>query len=348
MRYMKSLSMVILASWLPAISTECLHLDPSYSLPLEYNHSDSLGSEFRHLCVTFLSTPSDEKKANITKETLLINTKRLDCDWVILFYSITSETMRQELCNGARASTLQQFHMDRVLCCDEASYTRDPTAYISAHIQNRTQLEMLGYNLSAQQRVVKPIMYVDILYYLIHMHSYRRVLLMDSDIDFQHFDFNRGMLLWTTASTPSPLLVQPVMDGSSKIWTSRWRYWRDRNKVDTPSYLYPFVEQGSPFFDASFFKWFVLTVIRGNTLPYHMYTQSDFGYDGIWCNAAYYFGTNYLGYGNHFTSCAVLIASGPSVHRDTRTLGKNDLFRGMSGIVVDYYRKCYAAWYRPF
>ena len=345
---MSKLTVIILVSWLIRAFTECLHLDPSYSLPMEYNHSDARGSEFRHLCVTFLSTPSDENKMNITKKTLFTNTRRLDCDWVILFYSITSPSLKHELCEGASASTLQHFHMDRVLCCDEASYVRNPAAYISAHIQNKTELEILGYNLSAQQRVVKPIMYVDVLYYLIHMHSYRRVLLMDSDIDFKHFDFKHGMFLWTTASTPSPLLVQPVMDGSSKIRTSRWNYWKNHKKIEKPSYLYPFIEQGSPFFDAGFFKWFVLTVIRGNTLPYHMFTQSDFGYDSIWCNAAYFFGTNYLEYHGYSTPCAVLIASGPSVHRDTRTLGKNDYFRGMSGIMIEYYRKCYATWYRPF
>ena len=330
------------------VSSECLHLDPAYSLPASYEHVDPPGTEFRNLCVTFLSTPSDEKKANITRETLFINTQHLDCDWLILFYSVTSITMKDELCQGARISSMQKFHMDRVLCCDEASYIRNSSAYISNHIQNITELQSLGYDISAQQRVVKPIMYIDILYYLVHMHSYRRVLLMDSDIDFQNFDFKKGMFLWKNASTPSPLLVQPVMDGVSKIKTSRWNFWRIHKKLDKPSYLYPFVEQGSPFFDARFFKWFMLTVIRGNTLPYHMAIQSDYGYDSIWCNAAHYFGSKYLGYSNYSTSCAVLIASGPSIHRDTRTLGKNDVFRGMSRVVVDYYRKCYGEWYRPF
>ena len=155
-------------------------------------------------------------------------------------------------------------------------------------------------------------------------------------------------MLWMNASSPPPLLVQPVMDGASKIHTSRWNYWRIHKKLDKPSYLYPFVEQGSPFFDANFFRWFVLTIIRGNTLPYHMATQSDYGYDGIWCHAAYHFGTQYLGYSNYSSSCAVLIASGPSIHKDTKTLGKNNMFYGMSHMVVAYYRKCYAVWFRPF
>ena len=230
MSFIQSLAVITLASWwVMMVSSECLHLDPAYSIPSGYEHIDPPGTEFRNLCVTFLSTLSAkkkaaEKKANITREALLINTKHLDCDWVILFYSITSITMKEELCQGARISSMQKFHMDRILCCDEASYIRNSSAYISNHIQNITELQSLGYNISAQQRVVEPIMYIDILYYLVHMHSYRRVLLMDSDIDFQNFDFKKGMFLWKNASTPSPLIVQPVMDGNSKIVTSQWGY----------------------------------------------------------------------------------------------------------------------------
>ena len=330
------------------LSAKCLHLDSNYSLPDEYIHDDTSRTEHRNLCVTFLSTPNQEKKSDISRDTLLINIQYLDCDWLILFYRVDAVLQKQKLCADAEAATIRFHHQNRIICCDEASFVRNSSAYLANHIKNLTMLDVLGYRQYEQVRVVKPIMYIDVLYYLHFIRSYRRVFMMDSDIDFQKYDFKKGLLLWKNISTPPPLVVQPVMDGRTKIASSRWNFWKNQKSTERSNHIYPFIEQGHPFFDARYFRWFVITIIRDNTLPYHMAYQSDYGYDCIWCHAAYYFGTEVLNYIDYTTPCAVLIAAGYTIHRDTKTLKKSNIFRALSGEVVKYYRQCYPHWFRPF
>ena len=223
-----------------------------------------------------------------------------------------------------------------LLYCGDCLYLRNSSAYIEQNVHNYTALNYF----TLTGAIVKPMMHVDLIPYL---KNYRKVFLLDSDMDLSSFDFPLAMHIWNCSIYPPPLIIQPVIDGLTAIRLQRWYAWKaEADKVNM--FVYPSVEQQAPFFDSIFLEWFLSIIERDDALPYHIGTANDVGADSIWCGAAQAFGEAVLGYENYVSFCAYIIGAGPVHHRDTRTLEKDSTFKKRGAVMLFYYWDSYYHW----
>jgi hypothetical protein len=256
------------------------------------------------LCSTFVKT--DAKTLVIMRENMAV----LPCDWAIVFYNVSNEAIKQQICT-------QPVRRGKVVHCQESAVTRE---FINAYIQTELSTgNITGNNKDIYRAsITKPVMYIDI---SPHFRFYEKVLVADADISFATYDMSRALDIWDCAAKYPPLITQPLISGRKVFGFLHESTWRKH-----PSLMYSsqFLEMQTPMFDARFLEWFSLRLLK-KTWRLHILHGSNWGIDTTWCKAALAYGKHVLRYPKYSVSCGILTGIKRGVkHKDTQSIPRGD------------------------
>jgi hypothetical protein len=193
------------------------------------------------LCVTFAKA---SLKPTITLFSNVLYTKDA-CQWAIIIYSGADDEV-DKLC---RSDALKGHTVHCRKAADALNSTIPSSSASSGFNGSRNAL--------SAKAVPKTVLYRELLPIL---GTYERVLLLDEDMSLIGFDIAQYMEIWDCAFYPyRPLVTQPLISESTQYFNYlSYQTWASKGYQASASGL---IEQQIPFFDASFFEWFVRRVL---------------------------------------------------------------------------------------
>lgn len=182
--------------------------------------------------------------------------------------------------------------------------------------------------------VPKPLMYPLLLSV---SKSYQYIWLLDGDISLEKFQFGTYFRYLLQSFPPGqvPLISQPIVkENSQNFQFLNEIFWRRNIHKSNVCFVYPYVEQQMPLFDATFFRWYVTYVVK-YVNPLSRLLETDWGHDMLWCKAAETFHNNYLNYDGRnidsssprrvqqesYHGCTVVFGATPINHLHSRSIG---------------------------
>lgn len=286
------------------------------------------GSRKKLLCATFLSGNSSLPSLMFDN----VKTMGTHCDWALIFYSGDTPSINK-ICNDERIKG-KWIHCERNVATIRKRFM--PNAV------NKTANTTSNVKLS----VPKTIFYRDLLPYL---PKYEKVFLMDEDISLTGFEIERFLSHWQCSFTPPPLIVQPlVFESNQYINYLNLNSWKKGDRKGIFASSVGLIEQQVPFFESTFFEWFVRRVLV-HTYDTALYRGVDWGHDRSWCNAAAMYARLVLNRtAESSVVCAVLPRGTPIHHYNHKSMAtKRDnraLFHANGVQVVQHYINLFPTW----
>lgn len=164
------------------------------------------------LCVIFIKASPNAAKL------FLKNYETLEqCEWAVVFYNDTDKKYKDMICQRKGGSTEPPALRPRIIHCDHSKSTMDDIeSFIESakKTKNKETVKIIN-RFSNRLRdkeflplLSKPVMYRDIVGFLPY---YKSVLLFDSDLGLEKFNFDYAMKIWECAEAYPPLIVQPLI-----------------------------------------------------------------------------------------------------------------------------------------
>lgn len=136
-----------------------------------------------------------------------------------------------------------------------------------------------------------------------YLPLYRKVLLLDADMDTAPLNVSRLLRVWDCALLHPPLVVQPAVRGHIDFNFLSTPFWE--RYPNTLLHSSRYVEIQTPLLNSLFFEWLVRRVIQPMA-DLHLLYGSAWGYSTVWCRAAKAYSTSVLGWSHPKAPCAVL------------------------------------------